>query len=109
MNDDSDDYSSNDDVSCHGGKHSDKPPFSSSSDDDDSDVEFQGKSMPPDYVLPMETHAAGATVGAINSGTSSINSLGSISTFVGDSHSRSHKKKRSSKKSKKHHKKAKYF
>ena len=41
MNDDSDDYSSNDDVSCHGGRHSDTPPFSSG-----SDVEFQGKSMP---------------------------------------------------------------
>jgi len=115
----SEDYSSvgGDDLSCHGGRHSDTPPFSSSS-DDDSEVEFQGKSMPPDYVPPMDIHASASV--AANSGIGNLHSnlgipaanplggsIGSIPTFVGNLQPRSHKKRKSAKKSKKHHKKSK--
>jgi len=108
--DDSDFYSSNgDDVSCHGGRHSDTPPFSSSS-GEESDVEFQGKSMPKDTIPP-------ALVGASQLGSSFTalglpppnplgGTLGSVPVFTQDA--RSHKKRKSSKKSKKHQKKAKY-
>ena len=115
--DHSDDYTSvgGDDLSCHGGRHSDTPPFSSSS-EDNSDVEFQGKSMPPDYFPPMDTRSSAD----VNSGIGGLNplgfpivnplggSIGSVPAFVGNSQSRSHKKRKSSKKSKKHHKKHKH-
>jgi len=108
--DDSDFYSSNgEDVSCHGGRHSDTPPFSSSS-GEDSDVEFQGKSMPPDFIPPALVGASHMGLSANSLGLPPPNplggSLGSVPVFAPDSHS--HKKRKSSKRSKKHHKKAKY-
>ena len=116
--DNSGDYSSvgEDDVSCHGGRHSDTPPFSSSS-DDESDEEFKGKSMPVDYVPPMETRSSTLpNLGAALPNAPhqlvlpSVNplgaSLGSVPTFAVDNSSKSHKKRKSSKKSKKHHKKS---
>jgi len=119
--DNSGDYSSvgEDDVSCHGGRHSDTPPFSSSS-DDESDEEFKGKSMPTDYVPPMDTRSSAAlpNLGPILPNSPhqlvlpSVNplgaSLGSVPTFAVDNFARSHKKRKSAKKSKKHHKKSKH-
>ena len=108
----SEDYSSvgGDDLSCHGGRHSDTPPFSSSS-DDETEMEFQGKSMPPDYVPPMDILASGTGNLHSNLGIPAANplggSIGSIPTFVGNLQPRSHKKRKSAKKSKKHHKKSK--
>ena len=57
--DNSEDYSSNEDdkLSCRGSRHSDTPPFSSSS-DAETEEEFQGKSMPPDFVPTMDTRSA---------------------------------------------------
>ena len=118
--DNSEDYSSNEDdkLSCRGSRHSDTPPFSSSS-DAETEEEFQGKSMPPDFVPTMDTRSAtklpvssGVAASSSMFGIPAVNplggTLGSVPNFLGDRKHSSHKKRKSSKKSKKQHKKSKH-
>ena len=71
--DNSEDYSSNEDdkLSCRGSRRSDTPPFSSS--DAETEEEFQGKSMPPDFVPTMDTHSA--TKLPVSSGVAASSSM----------------------------------